>query len=119
MDLREISLGGVVWIGFDWLRTGTGGGLLWVRWWSFGFLRHGVSYIYIVTNSQVLLHDGTLLHSQFNTQLLITVHNSSRIRTQVQLLSVLEYNSQITLRKSQPASTRPTCLPSSTQLVFT
>jgi hypothetical protein len=21
-----------VWIGFDWLRTGTGGGLLWVRW---------------------------------------------------------------------------------------
>jgi hypothetical protein len=27
MDLREIGLGGV-WIGFDWLRTGTGGGLL-------------------------------------------------------------------------------------------
>jgi hypothetical protein len=27
MDLREIGLG-VVWIGFDWLRTGTGGGLL-------------------------------------------------------------------------------------------
>jgi hypothetical protein len=26
MDLREIGLGG--WIGFDWLRTGTGGGLL-------------------------------------------------------------------------------------------
>jgi hypothetical protein len=26
MDLRGISLG--VWIGFDWLRTGTGGGLL-------------------------------------------------------------------------------------------
>jgi hypothetical protein len=36
MDLREIGLG--VWIGFDWLRTGTGGGLLWVRlvwWWWF------------------------------------------------------------------------------------
>jgi hypothetical protein len=31
------------WFGFDWLRTGTGGGLLWVRWWTFGFLRHGVS----------------------------------------------------------------------------
>jgi hypothetical protein len=29
MDLREISL--VVWIGFYWLRTGTGGGLMWVR----------------------------------------------------------------------------------------
>jgi hypothetical protein len=27
MDLREIGLGGV-WIGFDWLRTETGGGLL-------------------------------------------------------------------------------------------
>jgi hypothetical protein len=26
MDLREIGLG--VWIGFDWLKTGTGGGLL-------------------------------------------------------------------------------------------
>jgi hypothetical protein len=26
MDLREIGLG--VWIGFDWLRTGTGGGPL-------------------------------------------------------------------------------------------
>jgi hypothetical protein len=25
MDLREIGLGG--WIGFEWLRTGTGGGL--------------------------------------------------------------------------------------------
>jgi hypothetical protein len=32
-------------IGFDWFRTGTGGGLLWVRWWTFGFLRHGVSYM--------------------------------------------------------------------------
>jgi hypothetical protein len=27
MDLRDIGLGGG-WIGFDWLRTGTGGGLL-------------------------------------------------------------------------------------------
>jgi hypothetical protein len=27
IDLREIGLGGR-WIGFDWLRTGTGGGLL-------------------------------------------------------------------------------------------
>jgi hypothetical protein len=36
-----------------------------------------------VISSQVLFHDGTLLHSQFNTQLLITVHNSSRIRTHV------------------------------------
>jgi hypothetical protein len=28
MDFRETGLGGGVWIGFDWLRTGTGGGLL-------------------------------------------------------------------------------------------
>jgi hypothetical protein len=34
---------GVGWIGFDWLRTGTGGGLLLVRWRTFEFLRHGVS----------------------------------------------------------------------------
>jgi hypothetical protein len=27
MDLREIGLVGGWWIGFDWLRTGTGGGL--------------------------------------------------------------------------------------------
>jgi hypothetical protein len=54
----------------------------------------------IVTNSQVLFHNGNLLHSKFNTQLLITVHKSSRILTQVQLLPVLEHNSQITLRKS-------------------
>jgi hypothetical protein len=33
MDVGEIGLwGGGVWIGFDWLRRGTGGGLLWVRW---------------------------------------------------------------------------------------
>jgi hypothetical protein len=30
-------------VGFNWLRIGTDGGLLWVRWWTFGFLRHGVS----------------------------------------------------------------------------
>jgi hypothetical protein len=39
--------------------------------------------VYIVISSQVLFHDGSLLHSQFNTQLLITVHNSSRILTHV------------------------------------
>jgi hypothetical protein len=37
----------------------------------------------IVTNSQVLFHNGSLLHSKFNTQLLITVHNSSRILTHI------------------------------------
>jgi hypothetical protein len=42
MDLREIDWG--VWSGFSWLRIGTVGGLLWMRWWTFGFWRHGVSY---------------------------------------------------------------------------
>jgi hypothetical protein len=32
-----------MWIEFHWLRIETGGGLLWVRWWTFGFFRHGVS----------------------------------------------------------------------------
>jgi hypothetical protein len=43
MDLREIVLG--VWIGFEWLRIGTSGGLLWVRWWTFGFLCQGVTLL--------------------------------------------------------------------------
>jgi hypothetical protein len=41
MDLREIRWG--EWIGFTWLRVGTGDRLLWVLWWTFGFWRHGVS----------------------------------------------------------------------------
>jgi hypothetical protein len=32
-----------VWIGFDWLRIGTSGKLLWMWWWTFRFLCHGVS----------------------------------------------------------------------------
>jgi hypothetical protein len=32
-----------VWSGFTWLRIGTVGGLLWMRWWTLGFWRHGVS----------------------------------------------------------------------------
>jgi hypothetical protein len=28
------------WNEFSWLRIGAGGGLLWVRWWFFGFWRH-------------------------------------------------------------------------------
>jgi hypothetical protein len=36
-----------------------------------------------VISSQVLFHDGSLLHSKFNTPQLITVHNSSIVLTQV------------------------------------
>jgi hypothetical protein len=41
LDLREIGWG--VWSGFTWPRIGTAGGLSWMRWWTFGFWRHGVS----------------------------------------------------------------------------
>jgi hypothetical protein len=34
VDLREIGWSGVDWI---WLRIGTSGGLLWTRYWAFGF----------------------------------------------------------------------------------
>jgi hypothetical protein len=33
-----------VYNGSSWLRIGTSGGLLWIRWWTFGFWRHGVSF---------------------------------------------------------------------------
>jgi hypothetical protein len=29
--------------GFAWLRIGIVGALLWMRWWTFGFWRHGDS----------------------------------------------------------------------------
>jgi hypothetical protein len=44
-------LGG--WSGFAWLRIGTGGGLLWMRWWTPGFWRHAVSYF---QHSPLILH---------------------------------------------------------------
>jgi hypothetical protein len=52
----------------------------------------------IVTNSQVLFHDGSLLHSKFNTQSLIKIRNASRILRHVQLLLVLWHKMLITLR---------------------
>jgi hypothetical protein len=41
MDLRDIGLG--VWSAFC-RSIETGGGLLWIRWWTFCFWCHGVSY---------------------------------------------------------------------------
>jgi hypothetical protein len=38
---------GGVWSVFSWLRIGTVGGLLWMRWWTFGFWRHGVSQLVV------------------------------------------------------------------------
>jgi hypothetical protein len=42
LDFKDIGLRGVDWIRLA--QVGTGGGLLWVRWWTFRFLRHGVNY---------------------------------------------------------------------------
>jgi hypothetical protein len=43
MDLRKIRW--CMWSEFSWLRILTDGGLLWTRWWIFGFWRHGVSWL--------------------------------------------------------------------------
>jgi hypothetical protein len=57
MDLRKICLG--FWSGFTWFRIGIAGGLLWTRWWNFGFCRHKISYLYVHTHT----HTHTL-HSE-------------------------------------------------------
>jgi hypothetical protein len=49
-----------LWIRFDCLRTGTGGGLLWVRWWTFGFLRHGVSLLMLKLMANCLFPSETV-----------------------------------------------------------
>jgi hypothetical protein len=49
-----------VWIGFYWLTIGTGGDLLWMRWWIFGFLRRGVSNMPYFDKNATL---GSLLHA--------------------------------------------------------
>jgi len=37
MDLMDVEE--TVWPAFKWLSTGTSGGLLWTRQWTFGFLK--------------------------------------------------------------------------------
>jgi hypothetical protein len=55
----------------------------------------------IVKNSQVLFYNGSLLHSEFNTQSLITIGDASRILTGsvIQLL--------IATPKTRPTSSSP------------
>jgi hypothetical protein len=44
MDLREIGWG--AWTGLIWLGIGTGGWLLWMRLWTFGFYKiRGISWV--------------------------------------------------------------------------
>jgi hypothetical protein len=62
--ILKIGLG--VWIGFDWLRIGAGGGLLWVRLWTFGFLRHGVRYFSHITLPPLRARSGHSVASAQN-----------------------------------------------------
>jgi hypothetical protein len=34
-----------IWSGVIWFRAGTGGGILWTRWWTFRFWRYRFSYL--------------------------------------------------------------------------
>ena len=51
---------GVVGTGWSWLRTGTGGGRLWVRWWTFGFQK--MRWIAWLAAKPVSFSRRTLLH---------------------------------------------------------
>jgi hypothetical protein len=45
MHLRKVWWGGA-WTGSIWLRIGTGGGLLWIQWWTFGLHKmRGISWV--------------------------------------------------------------------------
>jgi hypothetical protein len=52
---------GVVETGWSWLRIGTGGGHLWVRWWTFGFRKmRGISWLVaepVSSSRRTLLHE--------------------------------------------------------------
>jgi hypothetical protein len=48
LDLRETGWG--LWSGFTWLKIGIRV-VLWMRWWTFGFWHHGVSYSPVLCNT--------------------------------------------------------------------
>jgi hypothetical protein len=76
MDLRETGCGEGWWIGFNWLRIGTGVDLLRVRWWTFKFLRHGLNFYslpYCVVSN--------ILHQKMNTKQITSRRNEAQERT--------------------------------------
>jgi hypothetical protein len=84
MDLGETGWGGGVWSGFNWLRTGAGGWLLWMRWWTFGFWRHGVSCCTVSVQSTVKCSEcrkqqagPTTGESPLDTQTLVSSESSA------------------------------------------
>jgi hypothetical protein len=68
------NLGGEAWTWLIWLRIGTGGGLLWTRWWAFCFKVQGVTHRNVVTRlvtaescsypSHMLARSVGLFHTQ-------------------------------------------------------
>jgi hypothetical protein len=70
VDLRKTDWGW--WIGFDWLIIGTGDLLLWLRWWTFFFLLHGVRII----DSQMALFLGVTSDSLASTRCFCTILRS-------------------------------------------
>jgi hypothetical protein len=57
MDLREIGIEGRT--GFSWLRIGSSGGLLWTRWWTFGFHKKAG---YFLTSWVTISFSNNILH---------------------------------------------------------
>jgi hypothetical protein len=65
VDLREFVWGSLS--RSSWLRIGTGGGLLWILWWTFGFWRHEVSYL--------VYSDGVQLYNRvFAVMSIVKIH---------------------------------------------
>jgi hypothetical protein len=64
-----------MWIGFIWLKIGTGGGLLWTRWWTFGFHKMwGIPWLAVRTLSfsiRTLLHGVSLVSYIISQKLVI------------------------------------------------
>jgi hypothetical protein len=48
--------------GFSWFRIGSGGGLLWTRWWTFGFHRKAGCFLtsWVTISFSNILHYGVV-----------------------------------------------------------
>jgi hypothetical protein len=72
-----------VWIEFEWLRTGAGGELLWVRWWTFRFLRHGVRYLPLVHDDSLHIFPNLLFVNHLSLDALQSELATSLNKTQI------------------------------------
>jgi hypothetical protein len=77
MDIQYVWLEGRPWTGLTWLRIGTGGRLLWTRYWTFGFLKmRGTSWL--AKNS--LAFQEVLFHGVSNPSLYFTSYKNTTIK---------------------------------------